>query len=67
MGVQDDFGLWERELDEPAEPSDDRAVVVAITLLVAGCALLMMLGQAPLGVAGLVISAIILILWRVGM
>ena len=67
MGVHDDFGLWERELDEPAEPSGNRAVVVATALLVAGCVLLMLLDQAPLGVAGLVISAIILILWRVGM
>jgi hypothetical protein len=67
MGVQDDFGRWERELDEPAEPSGDRAVVVAAVVLLVGCLLLIVLGQAPLGAAALVVSTIILVLWRVGM
>ena len=67
MGRPDDFGLWEREFDEQTTPRGDwttPAIVVAMTV---GCALLVLLGQAPLGIAGLIVTGLILLLWRVGM
>ena len=67
MGVQDDFGLWEREFEEPAEPSGNSAMVVTAVVLAVACALLIALGQAPVGAAVLVIATLILILWRAGM
>ncbi|MGH3391150.1 MAG: hypothetical protein ACRDOO_19960 [Actinomadura sp.] len=67
MGVQDDFRLWERELDEPAEPSGDRAPVVVSAALLTGSVLLIVFGQALLGTAILVVSTIIVVLWRAGM
>jgi cell division protein FtsW (lipid II flippase) len=71
MGVQDDFRQWERELDETVEPAGDgtggRAALVVAAVLLAGCVLLIVLGQAPLGTAVLVISTIIVVLWRAGM
>ncbi|MFC5186693.1 hypothetical protein [Actinomadura harenae] len=71
MGAQDDFGLWEQELgpggtDRP-EPSGLRGpLVIAVTMAV-GCTVLITLGEGPLGVAGLVLTSMILLLWRAGL
>ncbi|MFI0356535.1 hypothetical protein [Actinomadura sp. 9N407] len=69
MGKEDDFGLWERELDHG--PSDargsGRGMLLVAALTAAGCAALISMGQAPLGAAGLVLSSVILLLWRAGM
>jgi hypothetical protein len=67
MGADGDFGRWEGELDESDEPSGDRAALVAIAAVVLGCGLLIALGQAPLGIAGLFVAGLILALWRYGM
>jgi hypothetical protein len=67
MGAQDDFGLWERELDESGEPSGDRAALVATAAVATCCVLLIALGQVPLGIAGLIVSGLILALWRYGL
>jgi hypothetical protein len=66
MSAQDDFGLWERELDEFDVPSGHHAVLVATVVVSAGCALLLSIGQAQVAVAGLVVSGLILALWRAG-
>jgi hypothetical protein len=69
MGREDDFGLWERELDRG--PSDARAggrgMLLVAALTAVGCTLLITMGQAPLGAAGLVLSSVILLLWHAGM
>ncbi|MFD0683925.1 hypothetical protein [Actinomadura fibrosa] len=67
---EDDFGLWERELDPG--PQDDGTssglgMVVVAGLTASGCTAMIALGEVPLGAAGLVVSSIILLLWRVGM
>jgi hypothetical protein len=64
MGAQEDFGLWERELEESDEPGRDYAPLIATAVVVLGCALLIVWGQSPLGFAGLGISGLILILWH---
>ncbi|MFC4908724.1 hypothetical protein [Actinomadura gamaensis] len=71
MGAQDDFGLWERELrsgpsDRP-ESSGLRGLLLVAAATAAGCTVLITLGAAPLGAAGLVLSSVILLLWRAGM
>jgi hypothetical protein len=68
-GTEDDFGLWERELEPtPAETGTSaRALVLVAALTTAGCTALIIMGQAPLGAAGLVLSSIILLLWRAGL
>ncbi|WP_067450797.1 hypothetical protein [Actinomadura macra] len=68
--AEDDFGLWERELD--SGPPDDeaaggRGMVVVAGLTATGCTAMIALGEVPLGTAGLVLSSIILLLWRIGM
>jgi hypothetical protein len=69
MGGEDDFGLWEREMERtPVEAgSGARALVLVAALTAAGCTALITLGQAPLGAAGLILSSVILLLWRVGL
>jgi hypothetical protein len=67
MGAQDDFGLWERELEEleeSGEPGRDYAPVIATAIVTLACTLLIAWGQAPLGFAGLGVSGLILILWH---
>ncbi|MCP2340630.1 hypothetical protein [Actinomadura rupiterrae] len=71
MGAEDDFGLWERELraeaqDRP-ESSGLRGLLLVAVATAAGCRVLITMGQAPLGTAGLVLSSVILLLWRAGM
>jgi len=68
--AEDDFGLWERELD--SGPPDDegtsgRGMVLVAGLTATGCTLMIAVGEVPLGAAGLVLSSIILLLWRIGM
>ncbi|MDL4773505.1 hypothetical protein [Actinomadura xylanilytica] len=71
MRAEDDFGLWERELEprlvrEPGEPGG-RGMLLVATATALGCAALIALGEVPLGSAGLVLSSLILLLWRLGM
>jgi hypothetical protein len=69
MGTEDDFGLWERELQRG--PPDTRrgggGMLLVAALTAVGCTALITVGQAPLGAAGLVLSSVILLLWRAGM
>lgn len=78
MGVQDDFGQWESELrtaeeveeeveEEVREEACGRGVVVCGVLIALGCTVMILVGQVALGVAGLVLSAVIMLLWRAGM
>lgn len=71
MEAEDDFGRWEREL-EPRPFPEPRGTGGRGMLLVAGataaaCTVVIALGEVPLGSAGLVLSALILLLWRLGM
>ena len=68
--AEDDFRRWEREFDDGAPEggaSGGRVLVLAAGLIAAGCAALIVLGDVPLGAAGLVLSSIVLLLWRIGM
>ncbi|MGI8333408.1 hypothetical protein ACRYCC_25940 [Actinomadura scrupuli] len=68
MSTRDDFGLWEFELrEQPVEPAADRGMAVTALLLILAGFGLIIIGGAPLGVAELVISVLILFLWRMGM
>ncbi|GAA0270345.1 hypothetical protein GCM10009527_078290 [Actinomadura nitritigenes] len=67
--AEDDFRRWERELDPgppEKEASGGRGLVVAAAVTAAGCALLIVVGDARLGAVGLVVSSVILLLWRIG-
>ncbi|MEV5573575.1 hypothetical protein AB0L06_26330 [Spirillospora sp. NPDC052269] len=71
MGAEDDFGLWEQELgtgsaDRP-ESSGLRGPLVIAGIMAVGCTVLITLGEGPLGVVGLVLSSLILLLWRAGL
>ncbi|MDL4816739.1 hypothetical protein [Actinomadura opuntiae] len=67
--AEDDFRRWEREFD-PGAPDGEtpagRGLVWASAATAAGCALLIMLGDVRLGAAGLGLSSLILLLWRIG-
>ncbi|CNF21813.1 Uncharacterised protein [Mycobacterium tuberculosis] len=68
--AEDDFRRWEREFDRGAPQeggSGGRGLVLIAGLTAIGCAALIVLGDVPLGAAGLVLSSIILLLWRIGM
>ncbi|MFB4304898.1 hypothetical protein [Actinomadura sp. GTD37] len=68
--AEDDFRRWEREFDPDAPVegrSGSRALVLVAGITAAGCAALIVLGDVPLGAAGLVLSSIVLLLWRIGM
>lgn len=72
MSAEDDFGLWERELKPeiprvPNGSASGRGMIAAAAVVAAGCTMLITLGQAPLGAAGLILSSLILLLWRIGM
>jgi hypothetical protein len=68
--AEDDFRRWEHELDsgvpEERRPGG-RGMVLVAGLTATGCAAMIALGEVPLGTAGLVLSSIILLLWRIGM
>ncbi|KAB2344721.1 hypothetical protein [Actinomadura rudentiformis] len=69
MSAEDDFGLWERELRQAPEPEGGTGgggMITAAAVVTAGCMVLIMLGQAPLGTAGLILCSLILVLWRFG-
>ncbi|GLZ08770.1 hypothetical protein Acsp03_62360 [Actinomadura sp. NBRC 104412] len=68
-GAEDDFRLWERELEDPPVETGTgvKALVLVAALTAAGCATLIILGQVPLGTAGLIIASIVLLLWRAGL
>ncbi|MGH3241747.1 MAG: hypothetical protein ACRDNL_15350 [Spirillospora sp.] len=68
--AEDDFRRWEREFDPVAsdeEPSGARGLVLVAGATATGCAAMIALGEVMLGAAGLVLSSLILLLWRVGM
>lgn len=68
--AEDDFRRWEREFDrgEPdTRASGGRGMVLVAGVTATGCAAMIALGEVPLGAAGLVLSSIILLLWRIGM
>ena len=68
--AEDDFHRWEREL-QPGEAGEgrpgSRGLVLVAVIIATGCAALIVLGDVPLGAAGLVLSSIVLLLWRIGM
>lgn len=68
--AEDDFRRWEREFDSGAsseEPSGGRGMVLVAGATAAGCTAMITLGEVALGAAGLVLSSVILLLWRIGM
>jgi hypothetical protein len=68
--AEDDFRRWEREFDRGAPReggSGGRGLVLIAGLTAIGCAALIVMGDVPLGAAGLVLSSVILLLWRIGM
>lgn len=68
--AEDDFRRWEREFDSGApdeETSGGRGLVLAAGATATGYTAVIALGEVPLGAAGLVLSSIILLLWRIGM
>ncbi|MEU5988326.1 hypothetical protein ABZ806_05070 [Spirillospora sp. NPDC047418] len=68
--AEDDFRRWEREFDRGAPQegaSGGRGLVLIAGITAIGCAALIVMGDVPLGAAGLVLSSIILLLWRIGM
>ncbi|TDC82061.1 hypothetical protein [Actinomadura sp. 7K507] len=68
--AEDDFRRWEREFDSGAPDegaSGSRGMVLAAGVTAMGCTAMIAAGQVPLGAAGLVLSSIILLLWRIGM
>ncbi|GAA1841640.1 hypothetical protein [Actinomadura bangladeshensis] len=68
--AEDDFRRWERELDRstPEEGGlGGRVLVLTAGIIAIGCAALIVMGDVPLGAAGLVLSSVILLLWRIGM
>lgn len=67
MGTSDDFAMWENEVDPPAESDNGPGMIAVSLLLMAGSGALIALGVTLLGIAALVVLAIILILWRAGM
>ena len=67
MSVTDDFAMWEEELADITEPTIDKSMAVTAPVLLAGSGLLIALGVTVLGIATLVILALIVVLWRAGM
>ncbi len=68
MNVQDDFGQWERELRRTrVGPGVPWGLIAAVTLVPAGCGIVIALGETALGVCAFVICVVILVLWRAGM
>lgn len=68
--AEDDFRRWEREFDSGApdrEPPGGRGMVLAAGVTATGCAALIAWGNVALGTAGLLVSSLILLLWRTGM
>ncbi|MFF4235689.1 hypothetical protein [Actinomadura geliboluensis] len=68
--AEDDFRRWEREFepDAPEEGrSGSRGLVLIAGIIALGCAALIAMGDVPLGTAGLVLSSIVLLLWRIGL
>ncbi|GAA3962875.1 hypothetical protein GCM10023085_51800 [Actinomadura viridis] len=71
MRAEDDFGLWERELEKGPPLGGGRGgargMLLVAALTAAGCGALITMGQVGLGAAGLILSSLVLLLWRVGM
>ncbi|TDB79843.1 hypothetical protein E1264_34945 [Actinomadura sp. KC216] len=68
--AEDDFRRWEREFDSGVpddEPSGARGLVLAAGMTATGCAAMIALGEVVIGSAGLVLSSVILLLWRIGL
>lgn len=67
MGTSDDFAMWEAEVAPPAESGNGKGILIVSLILIAGCGALIALGVTYLGIAALVVLALIIILWRSGM
>ncbi|GAA4239159.1 hypothetical protein GCM10022254_58100 [Actinomadura meridiana] len=68
--AEDDFRRWEREFDPGVpdeDPSGGRGLVLAAGVTATGCTAMIVIGEVTLGTLGLVLSSIILLLWRIGM
>jgi hypothetical protein len=66
VGAPDDFSLWEEEVSDPAEPNGDKAIVFTGLLILAASGSLIALGVPFLGIAALVVLALLLFLWHAG-
>jgi hypothetical protein len=66
VGVPDDFSLWEEEVSNPAEPNGDKGIVITGLLIMAASGILITLGLPFLGIAALVVLALLLFLWHAG-
>ncbi|GLW64686.1 hypothetical protein Arub01_29300 [Actinomadura rubrobrunea] len=72
MGADDDFALWEQELrcgqgaDAAETRGNQRGMFVMAALTSLGCTAMILIGQTPLGVAGLLVVGLIMLLWRTG-
>ena len=67
MGAADDFARWEEEVADVTESANDKGMIVTALILMAGSGILIALGVTLLGIAALVVLALIVILWRAGM
>jgi hypothetical protein len=67
MGASDDFAKWEEELADSTKPAGDKGMITIALILIAGSGLLIALDVIALGIAALVVLALILALWRAGM
>ena len=67
MGAADDFAKWEEEVADVTESANDKGMIVIALILMAGSGILIALGVTMLGIAALVVLALIVILWRAGM
>jgi hypothetical protein len=67
MGTSDDFAMWEAEVEPPTESGNGKGMLLVSLLLMTGAGALIALGVTFLGIAALVVLALIVILWRAGM
>jgi hypothetical protein len=64
--VPDDFSLWEEEVSNPAEPNGDKAILLTGLMIMAASGILITFGLPFLGIAALVVLALLLFLWHSG-
>ncbi|HEX6473019.1 MAG TPA: hypothetical protein VF069_28270 [Streptosporangiaceae bacterium] len=67
MGTSDDFAMWEDEIEPPVESGNGKGILAVSLVLMAGSGALIALGVTFLGIAALVVLALILVLWLAGM
>jgi hypothetical protein len=66
VGVPDDFSMWEEEVSDPAEPNGDKAILFTGLMIMAASGVLITFGLPFLGIASLVVLALLLFLWHTG-